>query len=653
MKYLWALALVPVHALIGVPDELAQHYDLKGKDKFHCISDKSIVIDVSQVNDGICDCPDGSDEVLTGACNDLSTFYCHNEGFIPRYISGSKVNDGLCDCCDCSDESMSPTINWRGLTCSEVDSEYQWMVSKELENYQSGIKALQEFNKDDLKDAIPEDQRRSNDEINKEIESVGKEIDSSIERLEREQQNYMERLQLNDPLGYSFLERFDLKDITERVNETFNVVVIRVANSFQDINGILDRLSREYERSLNDKAVIRNVDAYEKFIRSKVLDPVTINGEVESELRDQLIEYFNVDVPKLFLGKATKERDAEYVINKFDFVKKLIEGKTNYSGEILHKGLKRLLEFMSMITSQYNVNFQDPGVLTAVDAYKKYLAENIDLIERDGGFEVDATLQKDLEEMHRWVSKHAHEILSGKDHLPEDIAQLKSLRNQVQAHEKELQKMETRVQRLKAELRLNTLDANDERSQFIRTLAKINDQYNGCIESSVDQFKYIICFKSTAESPETEDYTHVSGIIVQKEREGTNEVVLGQFDESHINQLRSVEAQELFEQKLESVYPDLSIYPHMRNETLLRKDGQPEEEHTYLYGNLYEMNQPLALGFDQGTKCWMGPSRSVSLTLRCAERFEVLSVTEPNLCVYQMTLAGPLGCRPGYEFHKA
>ena len=46
---------------------------------------------------------DGSDEPGTSACSNGS-FYCPNRGFKPSNLASSRVNDGICDCCDGSDE---------------------------------------------------------------------------------------------------------------------------------------------------------------------------------------------------------------------------------------------------------------------------------------------------------------------------------------------------------------------------------------------------------------------------------------------------------------------------------------------------------------------------------------------------------------------
>ncbi|KAL6614511.1 hypothetical protein ACP70R_036781 [Stipagrostis hirtigluma subsp. patula] len=60
----------------------------------------------SRLNDGFCDCPDGTDEPGTSACPE-GKFYCRNTGDAPRFLFSSFVNDKICDCCDGSDEYES------------------------------------------------------------------------------------------------------------------------------------------------------------------------------------------------------------------------------------------------------------------------------------------------------------------------------------------------------------------------------------------------------------------------------------------------------------------------------------------------------------------------------------------------------------------
>ncbi|XP_062206883.1 glucosidase 2 subunit beta-like isoform X3 [Phragmites australis] len=60
----------------------------------------------NRLNDGYCDCADGTDEPGTSACPE-GKFYCRNIGDTPRLLFSSFVNDKICDCCDGSDEYES------------------------------------------------------------------------------------------------------------------------------------------------------------------------------------------------------------------------------------------------------------------------------------------------------------------------------------------------------------------------------------------------------------------------------------------------------------------------------------------------------------------------------------------------------------------
>ena len=71
--------------------EYATHYS--GQD-FACINDRSIVLPHNRINDEYCDCPDGSDEPGTSACE--YKFFCKNTGYEALYIPSSRVNDAIC-----------------------------------------------------------------------------------------------------------------------------------------------------------------------------------------------------------------------------------------------------------------------------------------------------------------------------------------------------------------------------------------------------------------------------------------------------------------------------------------------------------------------------------------------------------------------------
>lgn len=99
---------------------------------FTCFS-SGVKIAFAFVNDNYCDCPeDGSDEPGTNAC-DNGYFYCrfqtrHRSGRgIVQVIPSSRVNDGICDCCDGTDE-------WAGNFMTNV---LPLSVQKKLGTYQA------------------------------------------------------------------------------------------------------------------------------------------------------------------------------------------------------------------------------------------------------------------------------------------------------------------------------------------------------------------------------------------------------------------------------------------------------------------------------------------------------------------------------------
>ncbi|KAH0786006.1 Glucosidase 2 subunit beta [Histomonas meleagridis] len=77
-----------------------------------------MTIPLSSLNDGKCDCPDGSDEPGTNGCLN-GHFYCRNIGGKPKTIPSIKVNDGICDCCDGSDEYDNPNAQCPNI-CSDL-----------------------------------------------------------------------------------------------------------------------------------------------------------------------------------------------------------------------------------------------------------------------------------------------------------------------------------------------------------------------------------------------------------------------------------------------------------------------------------------------------------------------------------------------------
>jgi protein kinase C substrate 80K-H len=132
--------------LLGVQNAYVSHYDAaEASQTFQCL-DGSKTIPFFAVNDDVCDCPDGSDEPGTPACVTLRNgvvaqlpkdwlFQCTNQGFFEQRLPHSRVNDGICDCCDGSDELGSGVLCPN--RCVEVEGELARQLEEERKRMQS------------------------------------------------------------------------------------------------------------------------------------------------------------------------------------------------------------------------------------------------------------------------------------------------------------------------------------------------------------------------------------------------------------------------------------------------------------------------------------------------------------------------------------
>ncbi|OVA11089.1 Glucosidase II beta subunit [Macleaya cordata] len=93
-------SILPTSPYLGIhPGDLKYYTESK---LIKC-KDGSKSFTLNRLNDGFCDCPDGTDEPGTPACP-RSKFYCRNVGSTPQILFSSRINDRFCDCCDGSDE---------------------------------------------------------------------------------------------------------------------------------------------------------------------------------------------------------------------------------------------------------------------------------------------------------------------------------------------------------------------------------------------------------------------------------------------------------------------------------------------------------------------------------------------------------------------
>lgn len=288
-----------------------------GLQKWHCLNDSSIVLDIGQINDDYCDCPDGSDEPGTSACSDRSRFYCVNEGFVSKKIKGTMVNDGICDCCDCSDEyEREPWF--RGSVCSNLANEYKAMVDKEVGTFNSGVIELRRL--------VGKNEGNLVEEEFKEMEGVK----GHIAELEGRITDY-DKLIRDAEMLYE-----------EKVMNSEAWVAEGIYKVFQDMIKTVSKLTENYEGNFKKKTVEDKINKLMGFKDDKfAMDNF-------DEHLDEIVYKRNEKFESLFLSR-------------YQYKDKMLES------------LKYLKEIIDDVAENHNEHHEDAGLDAVISNYHDLL----------------------------------------------------------------------------------------------------------------------------------------------------------------------------------------------------------------------------------------------------------------------------------------
>lgn len=276
--------------LLLTPNIVAKYY--KSSDSFTCISNPSIHLSPSQINDDFCDCPDGSDEPGTSACSHLSHlspssigstyhpgtntalalpgFYCKNKGHQPSYISFLSVNDGVCDydlCCDGSDEWAKVGGVKCDDKCKEIGKEWRKQDEQRQKSLSTAATRRKELvaEADKLRQEVQDRIQTLETQIQG-AELKVKGLEDGLADLERQEKLKVVKkpskggkLSMLSQLAKDRVE--ELRNSLVEVRDQRDIGRGRVA----ELEGILSTFKEEYNPNFNDEGVKRAVRSWEDY----------------------------------------------------------------------------------------------------------------------------------------------------------------------------------------------------------------------------------------------------------------------------------------------------------------------------------------------------------------------------------------------------
>lgn len=239
-----------------------------------CLGHPDIVLSFSQVNDDICDCPDGSDEPGTAACPG-NVFHCANVGHISGKLPSNRVNDGVCDydvCCDGSDEaglaSTNPTAPKCENRCKEINAVYVAERKKRAAVVKAGLKVRDELVRKaaKMKEQVKDDLKAGEEKVAK-LEQQIEQGETKLAALRAAAGTAGENEAAAAPEEIVKAQAV-VESLAEKYAQALNVIAQYQAE-LASYESVLSTMKTEYNPNFNDPAVKAAIRSFEEMQANK------------------------------------------------------------------------------------------------------------------------------------------------------------------------------------------------------------------------------------------------------------------------------------------------------------------------------------------------------------------------------------------------